>query len=123
MINQEYLVGNFFRGAGLPVHGVRSFDINPRRIEYERGDFSFLLKLEELQRPRSLAIEHVSVAEASIFENQRPLNQGLPHANSAAAFSLEEFERDMDLLAEGLEHLPIHYRGTYSREDIYLDDE
>ena len=36
-------------------------------------------------------------------------------------FSLEEFERDMDSLAQGLEHLPINYLGTYSREDIYLD--
>jgi hypothetical protein len=35
--------------------------------------------------------------------------------------SLEEFERDMDALAEGLEHLPVGYEGTYSREDIYLD--
>jgi hypothetical protein len=35
--------------------------------------------------------------------------------------SLEEFERDMDVLAEGLEHLPVGYEGTYSREDIYLD--
>jgi hypothetical protein len=35
--------------------------------------------------------------------------------------SLEEFEQDMDALAEGLEHLPVGYEGTYSREDIYLD--
>jgi hypothetical protein len=35
--------------------------------------------------------------------------------------SLEEFERDMDALAEGLGHLPVGYEGTYSREDIYLD--
>ena len=35
--------------------------------------------------------------------------------------SLEEFERDRDALAEGLEHLPVEYEGTYSREDIYLD--
>lgn len=35
--------------------------------------------------------------------------------------SLEEFERDMDMLAEGLEHLPVGYEGTYSKEDIYLD--
>ena len=35
--------------------------------------------------------------------------------------SLEEFERDMDALAEGLEHLPAGYEGTYSREDIYMD--
>jgi hypothetical protein len=36
-------------------------------------------------------------------------------------FSLEEFERDMDLLTQGLENLPSEYQGTYSREDIYLD--
>lgn len=35
--------------------------------------------------------------------------------------SLEEFERDMDALADGLEHLPVGYDGTYSREDIYLE--
>ena len=35
--------------------------------------------------------------------------------------SLEEFERDMDALAEGLEHLPVGCEGTYTREDIYLD--
>lgn len=36
-------------------------------------------------------------------------------------FSLEDFERDMDLLAQGLEHLPADYQGSYSREDIYSD--
>jgi hypothetical protein len=36
-------------------------------------------------------------------------------------FSLEDFERDMDLLAQGLEHLPSEYQGNYPREDIYLD--
>ena len=36
-------------------------------------------------------------------------------------FSLEEFDRDMDLLAQGLDHLPSKYEGTYSREDIYSD--
>jgi len=35
--------------------------------------------------------------------------------------SPEEFERDMDALAEGLEQLPTEYRGTYSRADIYAD--
>jgi hypothetical protein len=35
--------------------------------------------------------------------------------------SLEEFERDMDALAEGAEQLPAEYRGTYSRADIYAD--
>ena len=35
--------------------------------------------------------------------------------------SLADFERDMDLLVQGLEHLPAEYEGTYSREDIYSD--
>ena len=35
--------------------------------------------------------------------------------------SLEEFERDMDALSEGIEHLPAGYQGTHSRQDIYLD--
>lgn len=35
--------------------------------------------------------------------------------------SLDEFERDMDALSTGLEHLPVAYLGTYSRADIYLD--
>jgi hypothetical protein len=36
-------------------------------------------------------------------------------------FSLEEFERDMDLLAQGSEQQPSGYHGNYPREDIYLD--
>ncbi|MDX6288576.1 MAG: hypothetical protein QOH42_375 [Blastocatellia bacterium] len=42
-----------------------------------------------------------------------------PHSNGV--FSLEEFDRDMDLLAQGLEHLSTNDQGTYSREDIYSD--
>jgi hypothetical protein len=37
------------------------------------------------------------------------------------SFSLEDFERDMDFVAQGLEHLPSGYSGNYSREDIYSD--
>jgi hypothetical protein len=36
-------------------------------------------------------------------------------------FSLEDFERDMALLAQGLENLPSEYQGNFPREDIYLD--
>lgn len=36
-------------------------------------------------------------------------------------FSLEDFERDMDLLGQGLDHLPSEYQGNYPREDIYSD--
>ncbi len=39
----------------------------------------------------------------------------------ASEFSLADFERDLDALAEGLEHLPEPYQGTYSRADIYAD--
>lgn len=35
--------------------------------------------------------------------------------------SMEDFERDMDLVAQGLDHLPAEYRGDYPREDIYSD--
>lgn len=121
MTNQEYLRGTFF-GAGLPVPGVRSSARNlPRRMEYKTDDFSFLLKLEEIQR--SPTIEDVDNIEFSILESRHPSNREVLQSNVSRAFSLVEFERDMDLLAEGLEHLPIQYRGTYSREDIYLDDE
>lgn len=35
--------------------------------------------------------------------------------------SLEEFERDMNMLGDGLEHLALEYQGTYPRADIYLN--
>jgi len=41
--------------------------------------------------------------------------------DALAERSLEEFEQDMDALAEGLEHFLVDYQGTYSREDIYMD--
>ena len=122
MTNQEYLRGNFF-GAGLSLRGVRSLEgsVSPR-IEYENGDFSFLLRLGELQRPQE-PLDRINETEHSIFEKQRLLDREVPRERAAVGFSLEEFERDMDLLAEGLENLPLQYRGTYSREDIYMDDE
>lgn len=52
---------------------------------------------------------------------QEVLDELEPPHNAMAEPSLEEFERDMDALAEGLEHLQVGYEGTYSREDIYLD--
>jgi hypothetical protein len=33
----------------------------------------------------------------------------------------EEFEADMQALAEGTENLKSSYAGNYSREDIYFD--
>lgn len=51
---------------------------------------------------------------------QEVVNNLEPQPDGLTEPSLQELERDMDLLAEGLEHLP-EYRGTYSREDIYLD--
>jgi hypothetical protein len=122
MTNQEYLRGTVF-GAGFPVHSARAPVRIPRRIEYETGDFSFLLRLEEIQRSPEPPIENVNDTDFSIFENRQSLNQKAQTATVSVGFSLEEFERDMDLLAEGLEHLPRQYRGTYSREDIYVDDD
>jgi hypothetical protein len=121
MTSQEYLRGTVV-GAGFPLHSARPPARIPRRIEYETGDFSFLLKLDEIQRSPEPSIEDAN-SDFSIFENRQSLNQERQTATVSVGFSLEEFERDMDLLAEGLEHLPMQYRGTYSREDIYLDDD
>jgi hypothetical protein len=41
--------------------------------------------------------------------------------NSFAEVSIEEFERNLDLLAEGTANFSSRYNGTHSREDIYLD--
>jgi hypothetical protein len=121
MTNQEYLRGTVF-GAGFPVHNTRPTGLSARRIEYATGDFSFLLKLEEIQKSPEPPSERAN-SDFSIFENRQSLNLDAQTSTVSSRFSLEEFERDMDLLAEGLEHLPTQYRGTYSREDIYLDDD
>ena len=68
-------------------------------------------KLAKLAKARGVTLDELL---------QEVLNRLEPPSDGLNEASLEEFERDMDLLAEGLEHLPA-YRGTYSREDIYLD--
>jgi hypothetical protein len=68
-------------------------------------------KLAKLAKARGVTVDELL---QEVLIKLEPPPDGLTEA------SLEEFERDMDLLAEGLEHLPA-YRGTYSREDIYLD--
>lgn len=118
MTNQEYLRGTFF-GAGLPVRGIRSLESRtPQRVEFENGDFSFLLKLGDLQRSgESDIVDPESIREDQIFENRQLLKMEV----HLPEFSLAEFERDMDLIAEGLENIGIGYQGTYPRADIYLD--
>ena len=49
------------------------------------------------------------------------LSEAQPAESKISEPSLGEFDRDMDSLAEGLEHLPAGYHGTYSRQDIYAD--
>ena len=68
-------------------------------------------KLARVAKARGVTVDELL---QEVLNKLEPAPQGLTEA------SLEEFERDMDLLAEGLEHLPA-YPGTYSREDIYLD--
>lgn len=120
MINQGYLRGTAF-GTGFPVHGIRSPTRLLRRIEYETSDFSFLLNLEEIQRFQVPPTEETSDTEFSIFEKRNSLNQGVQDFSFSAGLSIEEFERDMDLLTVGLENTHLEYQGTYSREDIYVD--
>jgi hypothetical protein len=62
-----------------------------------------------------------SAKQLSVAERLRLADALLALAPSNGQFSLEDFERDMDLLAQGSDHLPVNYPGTYSRDDIYLD--
>ena len=88
--NQEYLRGTAF-GIGFPVQGARLSANVPPRIEYETGDFSFLLNLEELQRSQAPAAKENSDTEFSIFEKPRSLNQETQNLNGTVGFSIEEF--------------------------------
>ena len=69
-------------------------------------------KLAALARARGVSVDDLL---------EEVLNDLEPPQDAIVEPSLEEFERDMDSLAEGLEHLPVGYQGTYSREDIYMD--
>lgn len=69
-------------------------------------------KLTALAKARGISVEELLVALLSKPEESQP---------EIVEPSLEEFERDMDTLAEGLEQLPAEYGGTYSRADIYAD--
>jgi hypothetical protein len=69
-------------------------------------------KLAALAKARGVSVD--DLLQEVLDDLERP-------RDAIAEPSLEEFERDMDALAEGLEHLPVGYEGTYSREDIYLD--
>ena len=67
-------------------------------------------KLTTLAKARGVSVDDLL---KEIIETIEPRSNG--------EFSLEEFDRDMDLLTQGLEYLPANYQGTYSREDIYSD--
>lgn len=69
-------------------------------------------RLTALAEARGLSVDELLRGVLDIWE--------APHQEFTES-SLEEFERDMDALAEDLEHLPVPYQGTYSRADIYLD--
>ncbi len=69
-------------------------------------------KLAALARAKGVSVDDLL---------QGMLREMEPQRDAITEPSLEEFERDMDALAVGLEHLPVEYQGTYSREDIYMD--
>lgn len=69
-------------------------------------------KLTALAKARGISVDELL---------QTVLDELEPGRDPTTAPSLEEFERDMDAIAEGLEHLSAEYQGTYSREDIYMD--
>jgi hypothetical protein len=78
----------------------------------------------QLDIPPEVAEKLMALAKARGVSVDELLQEVLDELNlngEVVEPSLEEFERDMDALSEGLEHLPAGYQGTYSREDIYLD--
>ena len=79
--------------------------VTPLEIQPDLAD-----KLVRLAKARGASVDDLL---KEIIETLEPRSNG--------EFSLEEFDRDMDLLTQGLEHLPVNYQGTYSREDIYSD--
>ena len=122
MINEGNLKNKFLGGEPFLNMGFRRTPKMPSITERQADDFSFLLELKDLQQARQ-PLKYEGTEERSTFD--APLKQilnrsRLPEQN-LMEWSLAEFERDMDLLAEGLEHLPLQYQGTYSREDIYSD--
>jgi hypothetical protein len=69
-------------------------------------------KLTALAKARGVSVDELLLSLLSKPESSAP---GIVEP------SLEEFERDMDALAEDADQLPAEYRGTYSRADIYAD--
>jgi hypothetical protein len=69
-------------------------------------------KLNALAKARGVSVDDLLLSLLSKPE---------PSEMETAEPSVEEFERDMDALAEGLEQLPTEYHGTYSRADIYAE--
>jgi hypothetical protein len=69
-------------------------------------------KLTALAKARGVSVDELLL---SLLSNPDPSELQVVEP------SLEELERDMDALAEGMEQPPAECRGTYSRADIYAD--
>lgn len=67
---------------------------------------------EILESAKSLSAEQRLQLADALLALEQPGN---------GKISLEDFERDMDLRAQGVDHGSTEYQGTYSREDIYSD--
>jgi hypothetical protein len=69
-------------------------------------------KLTAIAKARGVSVDELLLAAINDLElSQDATNEP----------SLEEFEQDMDALADGLGYFPLKYEGSYSREDIYID--
>ena len=91
-----------------PAHAVASPPQDHLQSLKIQGDIAD--RLATLAKARGVSVDDLLKEIIDVIE---------PRPNGE--FSLEEFDRDMDLLTQGLEHLPANYQGTYSREDIYSD--
>ena len=78
------------------------------------------IQLEVASDTAQLLQANAVARKISLEDYLRSLAETDSLISSPSNFSLEEFERDMDALADGLEGLPV-LPDDFSRADIYAD--
>src|SRR5215471_7333568 len=125
MTNQEYL-RNGVLGAAWPysaIGGVQSHATSPKRPDPTQ--VSVLLELDALQIQRQ-ELKQTATRRGQTSALDEPIEEILARSVpplTQVEWSLADFERDMDLFADGFVDLQLGYRGTHSREDISRDDD
>src|SRR5262245_8771822 len=125
MTSQEYLRSSAF-GGGWPLAVIGSGQSQTSHTQRpDPTQVSSLLELEALQIPDPVQKETATWRKHSSFFDE-PIEEILARSGltfTPMEWSMADFERDLDLIAEGLPDIQVDYRGSYSREDIYRDDD